>query len=280
MANPLPDDPMIPRPFRLTGKRKELADVVTLVLEPRNATNWNGFRPGQFNMLYLPAVGEVAISLSGDPSNSSRLVQTIRDVGQVTKSLVGLSPGELVGVRGPFGNPWPIDAAEGQDVVVAAGGLGLAPLRPVIYALLANRDAFGRVTLLYGARSPDEILFREELQAWRGRLDMYVDVSVDHAPTDWRGPVGVVTTLIETARFDSHNSVAFICGPPLMMRLCSQVLSNRGIDAARIYLSMERNMKCAIGLCGHCQLGPDFICKDGPVLPLSRLAPRLSLMEI
>lgn len=280
MAHPMPEAPMIPRPFRIKAKRKELEDVFSLVVEPRNGSEWNGFLPGQFNMLYLPALGEVPISLSGDPADPRSLVQTIRKVGAVTKALVGLSPGELVGVRGPFGTPWPMDAAEGQDVVVVAGGLGLAPLRPVIYELIANRDAFGRVSLLYGARSPDEILFREELQTWRGRLDMEVDVSVDHAPLDWRGPVGVVTTLIETARFDARESIAFVCGPPLMMRFSSQALSNRGVEADRIFLSMERNMKCAIGLCGHCQLGPDFICKDGPVLPFSRLALRLSRMEL
>jgi NAD(P)H-flavin reductase len=289
MASPMPEapplagrdsDPMIPRIFRVRGKHRELADVVTLVLEPRKDSDWQGFRPGQFNMLYVPPIGEVPVSMSGDPADSTSPVQTIRAVGLVTQALVDLEPGALVGVRGPFGTPWPLKSMEGEDVVVVAGGLGLAPLRPVVQHLIRHREEFGRVTLLYGARSPDDILFRDELQQWRGRLDMDVDVSVDHAPTVWRGPVGVVTTLIETARFDPDDTVGLVCGPPLMMRFASHALTQRGVDSESIYLSLERNMQCAIGLCGHCQLGPDFICKDGPVLPLSRVLPRWASMEI
>jgi NAD(P)H-flavin reductase len=231
-------------------------------------------------MLTVFGVGEVPISLSGDPGDPSRLVHTIRAVGPVSRALVQLKAGALVGLRGPYGVGWPIEAAAGRDVVVIAGGLGLAPLRPAIYRLLAERGRYGRLILLYGTRSPDDILFRAELESWRRRLDMAVEVTVDHATSDWHGNVGVVTTLIRSARFDPSHALALVCGPEVMMRFAIAGLKDAGVDSEAIYLSMERNMKCAIGLCGHCQLGPVFVCRDGPVFRHDRIGAVLAMREI
>jgi len=231
-------------------------------------------------MLYVFGVGEIPLSISGDPQQKDLTVHTVRNVGIVTGALAGLRKGDCVGLRGPFGSGWPIDAAEGNDVVVIAGGIGLAPLRPVLYKLLANREKYGKVVLLYGTRSPEDILFRKELESWRGRFDMEVDVTVDHAMADWRGSVGVVTSLIPRANFDANNCIAMICGPEVMMYFCALELLKCGLDATEIYLSMERNMKCAMGFCGHCQLGPKFICKDGPVFSYDRIRDWLTKGEI
>lgn len=258
-------DPMLPRSFEIMRRIRETADTFTIELEPQVGEPECHFAPGQFNMLYLFGVGETAISISGDPTRSSSLVHTIRAVGTVTKQIAQLKKGDVLGVRGPFGAPWPLDMAEGNDVVLVAGGIGLAPLRPVLYQLLADRGKYGRILLLYGTRNPADILFRRELEKWRARFDMEVDVTVDSAKDDWRGSVGVVTTLIERAPLDPFNTVAMICGPEIMMRYAIRELLKRGIDEQTIYLSMERNMKCAIGFCGRCQYGPAFICKDGPV---------------
>ena len=258
-------DPMLPRSFEIKRRIRETADTFTLELEPQVGEPEFHFAPGQFNMLYLFGVGETAISISGDPTRPSSLVHTIRAVGTVTKKIRQLKKGDVLGVRGPYGVPWPLDMAEGNDVVLVAGGIGLAPLRPVLYQLLADRGKYGRIHLLYGTRNPADILFRRELEKWRARFDMEVDVTVDSAKDDWRGSVGVVTTLIERAPLDPFNTVAMICGPEIMMRYAIRELLKCGIDEQTIYLSMERNMKCAIGFCGRCQYGPAFICKDGPV---------------
>lgn len=258
-------DPMLPRSFEIMRRIRETADTFTLELEPQVGEPEFHFAPGQFNMLYLFGVGETAISISGDPTRPSSLVHTIRAVGTVTKKIAQLKKGDVLGVRGPFGVPWPLGMAEGNDVVLVAGGIGLAPLKPVLYQLLADRGKYGRILLLYGTRNPADILFRRELEKWRARFDMEVDVTVDSAKDDWRGSVGVVTTLIERAPLDPFNTIAMICGPEIMMRYAIRELLKRGIDEQTIYLSMERNMKCAIGFCGRCQYGPAFICKDGPV---------------
>jgi NAD(P)H-flavin reductase len=273
----LQDDPSLPRPARLRRRRRDSKEIWTLDLE---APETPPFAAGQFNMLTVFGVGEVPISLSGDPGDPSRLVHTIRAVGPVSRALVQLKAGALVGLRGPYGVGWPIEAAAGRDVVVIAGGLGLAPLRSAIYRLLAERGRYGRLILLYGTRSPDDILFRAELESWRRRLDMAVEVTVDHATSDWHGNVGVVTTLIRSARFDPSHALALVCGPEVMMRFAIAGLKDAGVDSEAIYLSMERNMKCAIGLCGHCQLGPVFVCRDGPVFRHDRIGAVLAMREI
>jgi NAD(P)H-flavin reductase len=273
-------DPMVPRIARVRRRQRDLKDVVTLTLEMEDGGDLE-FTPGQFNMLTVFGVGEVPISISGDPAKpGGGLVHTIRDVGAVSGALARLGPGDAVGVRGPFGVGWPVTEAKGSDVVVLTGGLGLAPLRPAIYSLLANRRQYGKIALLYGARGPGEILFRSELEQWRRLLDIQLYVTVDHADTDWFGSVGVVTTLVPRADFDPEHTLAMVCGPEIMMRFGVSALRDAGVNDQSIYLSMERSMKCAIGLCGHCQLGPVFVCKDGPVFRNDRLAPLTAAKEL
>jgi NAD(P)H-flavin reductase len=278
-ARAIAADPMVPRVARVRRRRRDGPDVWTLDIEPA-AADTAPFMPGQFNMMTVFGVGEVPISFSGDPREPDRLVHTVRAVGPVSAALTRLGPGDVVGLRGPFGVGWPMAESAGRDVVVVAGGLGLAPLRPALYALLAERARYGRIALLYGSRGPAEILFRRELEAWRRRLDIDVAVTVDHAAGDWHGNVGVVTTLIPRAAFDPPNAIALVCGPEIMMRFAIAALGDAGIAEDAIYLSMERNMKCAIGFCGHCQLGPVFVCRDGPVFRYDRVRRLLALKEI
>ncbi len=259
------DDAMLPRQYRIDRVRKETNDTFTMELVPANGCKEVAFLPGQFNMLYVYGVGEVPISISGNPSKHKKLIHTTRAVGSVTNAMQKMKKGGIIGVRGPFGTSWPVEKAHKHDVVIIAGGIGLAPLRPAIYKILDDRAQFGKVVLLYGTRTPSDILFRRELEQWRSRLDMEVYVTVDRASGDWRGNVGVVTTLIPQAPFDPTNTIAFICGPEIMMRFTILELQKRGVTRDNIYVSMERNMKCGIGLCGHCQLRETFICKDGPV---------------
>jgi NAD(P)H-flavin reductase len=272
--------PMLPQPFRVIHYRKELKDTFTLVLKPEDGSPEFHFQPGQFNMLYHPGAGEVPISISGDPHNPRQLVHTIRAVGNVTRLLQKYQSGDALGVRGPFGSPWPVEKAVDLDLVIVAGGLGLAPLRPVIYHVLAHRQDYGNVELIYGARSPRDLLFRRELERWRGRFDLRVHATVDSAGPDWRGGVGVVTNLIGRARFDPHHTMALVCGPGVMMRFTIQELQRLGLQSQDIYVSLERNMQCGLGLCGHCQLGPFFVCKDGPVFSYDRVGKWFDRREI
>jgi len=260
---------MLPHRCRIVDRRQDNEDTFTLTMEP--VEGMNGFAPGQFNMLYVFGTGEVPISISGDPNAPEALVHTTRNVGTVTSAMDALKPGDMLGVRGPFGNHWPVEEARDRDVILVAGGIGLAPLRPALYHLLANRGDFGKIILLYGARTQEEMLYREELEHWRARFDLEVHVTVDRATGGWRGNVGVVTTLIPRAPFDPDNSIAMVCGPEVMMRFTVQALRKRGVPLDYIYLSMERNMKCGAGLCGRCQFGPFFICKDGPVFRFDRM---------
>ncbi len=272
-------DAFVPALYRVAWARAELADTVTLALQPLAGARPD-YGPGQFNMLYAFGVGEAAISISGDATDTAYYVHTIRNVGAVSGALTGLREGATVGVRGPYGTSWPVVAAAGADIVFVAGGLGLAPLRPAIYHVLANRAQYGRVVLLVGSRDPAGILYRHELAAWRQRLDVDIAVTVDHADAEWRGNVGVVTRLIARAVFDPRECVALVCGPELMMRYAANGLRDAGVAAERIHLSMERNMKCAIGLCGHCQFGATFICKDGPVMRYDSISRLLVAREI
>ena len=271
---------MLPAPYRVERVRREMADVFTLDLGANGGPGGLAFAPGQFTMLYVFGVGEVPISISGDPTEPGKLVHTVRAVGAVTRALCDSKRGSTIGVRGPFGSSWPMQEAEGRDVVIVAGGIGLAPLRPAIYHLLANRQRFESIVILYGARTPEDLLFARELEKLRGRFDLEVRVAVDSAGPDWRGRIGSVTTLIPRATFDPGNTVAMVCGPEIMMRFTVQELATFKVDPGRIWISTERNMKCAVGFCGHCQLGPKFVCKDGPVFRHSELAPYLRIREI
>ena len=274
-----PEGIWIPRRYRVGAVRPEIDDTVSLELAP-DGGEAPAFEPGQFNMLYAFGIGEAAISLSGDPADRARLVHTVRGVGPVSRALAGLAVGASVGVRGPFGAGWPMVNARGRDLVLIAGGLGLAPLWPALLRVLADRSRFGRVVLLAGMRTPREILFRAPLAAWQGRADLEVEVTVDRADTDWHGHVGVVTNLIPRLELDPRKATAFVCGPEIMMRHTAERLLAAGLESTQIFVSMERNMKCAIGLCGHCQFGSAFVCKDGPVMRFDRVAHALAVREL
>jgi len=268
--------------FVAVGQRvRETHDVFTLKIPIQSdSVLQQAFSPGQFNMLTAFGVGEAAISISGDTSVKGELVHTIRAVGPVTRALTNLEANDLVGIRGPFGAGWPVNNATGHDVLIIAGGVGLAPLRSVVYYLLQQRPRYGRVALLYGARHPSEMLYKHELDQWRRTPGLQVRTTADHADTDWAGDIGVVTRLLPKVRFDPLATVAMICGPEIMIQVTATALQDMGVSSKQIYVSLERNMKCAVGLCGHCQFGPHFICKDGPVLPLDRITTLLNLREI
>jgi NAD(P)H-flavin reductase len=275
-----PTDPMLPQPFVVREVSKETPDTFTLRLAPEDITTGSVFQPGQFSMLWAFGVGELPISISGDPALHECLVYTVRSVGQATHSLVNQKVGSSVGVRGPFGVGWPVEAARGRDVIVIAGGIGLAPLRPVIYQVLQNRKDYGRLVIIYGARSPRDLLYRKELAKWAHSPETQVLVTVDYGGLSWRGHVGVVTSLFKYSRLHSACSLAMVCGPEIMMRFVIRELEGQGLSRDDIYLSMERNMKCAVGFCGHCQYGPHFICKDGPVFRCEQVRPLWEKYEL
>lgn len=273
-------DPMRTVPYRVTGLHVDNEDTFTLEVTPPAGHEIVPFRPGQFNMLYVFGVGEVPISISGDPDRPGVLVHTTREVGAVTRAMRGLRIGDAIGVRGPFGSSWPVEKAEGRDVVLIAGGIGLPPLRPALYHVLARRERYGRVMLLYGARTPEDMMFPDELAKWRAMFDLEVHVTVDRATGNWRGNVGVVTPIVKRAPIDPRRTIAMICGPEVMIRFACQELARRGVSPQDTYVSLERNMKCAVGLCGHCQLGAHLVCRDGPVFSYDQVERMLDLGEV
>lgn len=279
--------PLSPEPYRVVGRRIEVADVVTLTIEPCRS-HPPAFSHGQFNMITAYGVGEVALSICGAPGGPGPIEHSVRDVGAVTHALCNAQVGATLGVRGPFGTNWgTAEVGDGTDVVVVAGGTGLASLRGAVQELIDRRSwtgqvegkgkGMGRVFVLVGARSPGQILFADQLEEWR-RSGAHVAVTVDLGAPGWSGPVGVVTSLLPEARFDPLRSVALACGPEIMMRFAARALIDRGVDSRRIWVSLERNMQCGVGLCGHCQLGPILVCRDGPVVRYGGLAEQL-LME-
>lgn len=271
-------NPWLPQLLRVRSVRDETALVCTFELEvPPEGFD---YRPGQFNMLYAFGVGEVPISISGDSAGRDRLVHTSRAVGKVTEALARLEPGMQVGVRGPYGSAWPLDLCEGHDVLVVAGGIGLAPLRGALLHLLRRRERYGRIALLIGGRSPDQLIFWDEIAAWERSDALQAEVTVDHAPPDWDRHVGVVTDLLPRARIDPGDAIALLCGPEVMMRFAADSIRDLGIPGERMFVSLERNMKCALGHCGRCQLGPNYVCKDGPVLPWSKVGHLILMGEI
>lgn len=272
--------PLVPVLHRVVGRRRETADTVTLRLAPLAAAG-AGYRPGQFHMLTAYGVGEIAISISGGPTDGSGPVHhTVRSVGAVSEALCRSRRGDVVGVRGPYGQGWEVDGAAG-DLVVVGGGLGLAPLRPSILEAVAGAGREGRrVFVLAGARAPELLLYPDELQRWAQHAGVVVDTIVDHARPGWRGQVGLITRLVETAKFEPAQTTALVCGPEVMMRFVISALLTRGVRAERVRVSLERNMKCGVGWCGHCQLGPVLVCRDGPVLTADRAAPLLAVPEL
>lgn len=273
-------DPMVPWPVEIQRVIWETDDTFTLLLDMKGASPEYKFKIGQFNMLYVPGIGEAAISISSDAARPRQISHTIHRVGMVTTALAQMKRGEIVGLRGPFGSSWPVDVALGHDVCVVAGGIGLAPLRPLMYAMFKARASFGRIILLYGARTPLDLLYRVELEEWSSRHNVEVLVTVDRGDSSWKGYIGVVTNLFTYIKLDARATIAYVCGPETMMKFTLDELDRRGLPPDQVYLSMERNMKCAVGFCGHCQFGPTFICKDGPVFPLPRIRPLLDKKEL
>ena len=273
-------DAMAPSAAVVSSVTKETHDTFTLTMEPGNGAPLHAFQPGQFSMLYVFGTGELPISISGDPEEEGRLVYTVRSVGVVTHALVTKRPGEMVGIRGAFGTAWPLKEARGRDVLVVAGGIGLAPLRPALYYILRHRGDYGKVTVLYGARSPADILYKKQLSAFGYVPETKVLTTVDYGGLSWRGYVGVVTTLFRYVNLLPDKTTAMVCGPEIMMRYVLRELELRGMAASNVYLSAERNMKCAVGFCGHCQMGPFFVCKDGPVFASDRLRPWMDRYEL
>jgi anaerobic sulfite reductase subunit B len=272
----------VPCFYRVASRREDTGDTVTLELaEPAGPVP--AFAPGQFAMLTALGVGEVPISVSGLGDSAGgrarRLQHTLRAVGAVTGALCAAQPGGLIGVRGPFGTGWDVASAAGRDIVIVAGGIGLAPLRPVVLTALADRSRYGRIVLLAGARTPGDLLYAGDLDRWR-RAGVEVAVTVDQADSGWSGEVGLVTQLIRPAGLAPGNSVAFICGPDVMMRVTADALAALGIPAGRIRVSLERNMRCGAAWCGHCQLGPLLVCRDGPVVGYDRAAALMRVREL
>jgi NAD(P)H-flavin reductase len=236
------------------------------------------FKPGQFNILSVPGYGEAAISISSAMDEQEAIGHTIRLAGNVTNAIGRLKVGDTLGVRGPFGTSWPIEKHVGKDIYIAAGGIGLPPLRPVIYHIIRNRTDYGKVVLLYGARTPQDLQFVDEYNAWR-EADIEVLITVDRADESWEGTVGVVPIMFYHLRIDPINSVAFTCGPEIMMRFVVYEALARRLPEKHIFVSFERNMKCGFGSCGHCQLGPFFVCKDGPIFTYDQLQPYFNIED-
>lgn len=266
---------LVPSPYRVVRRHRETADTVTIELEPA-AAPLRPFAPGQFAMVYAFGVGEIPVSVSRTAADG-RLTHTVRAAGAVSRALCGLPAGASVGVRGPFGTGWDLPAARGHDLLVVAGGIGLAPLRPIVDAVLAEPAAYGRLNVLAGARTPDDLLYGAESPTW---WRPFGAVTVDRPRAGWTGRVGVVTALLGEARFAPDRTTAFVCGPEVMIRATARELTHRGVRADRVRISLERNMRCATGHCGHCQLGPLLLCRDGPVVGYDLAEPLLTVREL
>lgn len=268
---------LIPEFYPLHSFRRENSDVFSLEIQLKEHFF---FQPGQFNMLCLPGIGEVAISISGDPEESSSLRHTIREVGSVTEVMAKMKKGDLLGIRGPFGQGWPIKKLSGKDLLLVAGGLGIAPLRPLIHLAKNNRGDFSRIILLYGVKKPENFIFSRELARWEKKINLEVWKIVEIGDENWQAEVGLITDLLPKISLDPKRTVMFTCGPEIMMRFAALTALEVGLKEENIFLSLERNMKCATGFCGHCLYGPFFICRDGPVFPYHRLKNLLPIQEL
>ncbi|GHC52554.1 FAD/NAD(P)-binding protein [Streptomyces flavofungini] len=265
----------LPVPHRVVDRHRETHDTVTLRLKPVGEA-LSAFAPGQFAMMYAFGRGEVPISVSGIPRDGD-LVHTVRGVGAVSAGLYDAQVGDVLALRGPYGTGWELSAATGHDLLVVAGGIGLAPLRPLIHDAVLDAEAYGRLNVLIGARGPAELICRAETGRWP---TAYTGVTVDRPGDGWTGQIGVVTRLLGLARFEPTATTAFVCGPEPMIRATARDLLHRGLPADRIKVSLERNMRCATGHCGHCQLGPLLLCRDGPVVGWDIAEPLLYVREL
>ncbi|KUI30361.1 oxidoreductase [Mycobacterium sp. IS-1742] len=280
MTTPTPASAMSPVPYRVRTRIAENHDSATLCLEPVGDP-LRAPKPGEFMMLYAFGIGEVAISVSGSPTDTDDAVtHTIRAVGAVSRALHDAQPGTVIGMRGPLGTDWGLDDAAGRDLVIVAGGVGLAPLRPVVLGALAERDRYGRVALIAGARSRDDFLFADELRRWADSGAVDVHLTVDVPVQGWPGEVGFVTEPLRRLPVRPDRTTAFLCGPEPMMRNSAAELVRKGLAPNKIRVSLERNMQCGIGWCGHCQLGPLLLCRDGPVVGYDVAEPLLQVEEL
>jgi anaerobic sulfite reductase subunit B len=275
VAEQLSPGVMVPQAFNVSSRRQDTVDTVTLTLEPPDGAA-PAIAPGQFMMVYAFGIGEVPISVSG--ASATDVALTVRAVGAVSQAICSAPVGSMLGLRGPFGNSWPLAAAAGADVIVVAGGIGLAPLRMLIRRVIGDRAAFSAFCVLYGARAPGDLLYLDEIARWRQAAD--VAITVDTADANWTGQVGVVPKLVGAAQFAGAAAHAFVCGPEIMMDFTVQALINRGVAPEQIHLSMERHMDCGVGLCGHCQLGPTLICRDGAIYSHAEIGALMGVREL
>ena len=263
------NNPLRPKPAVIKDIRQETYDTITYTFSFVNSDERASYSylSGQFNMLSLWGYGEAAFTLTSDPHlTNGTFDHTIRVVGDVTRALSGLKIGDTVGLRGPYGTFWPLQKAVGNHVLVVAGGTGLAPLRSVLEHVLARRDQYGPLTILYGARTPRDLLFERDFQRWRDASDTKLLLTVDRMDGEaWSHTIGVVPVLFEKAPPSPENTIAFVCGPEIMMRFVTVDLIKRGFGEEQIFLSLERRMRCGIAMCGHCFFGHKFVCRDGPV---------------
>ncbi|KTD30453.1 FAD/NAD(P)-binding protein [Legionella maceachernii] len=266
-------DAYLPQAAKIKARRQESRTIFTLDLQfvEKSQRQTFSFYPGQFNMLYLYGVGEVAISISSDPAEQAYLSHTIRAVGRVTKAMQQLQKGDYVGIRGPFGQGWPLKEALGKDIVIVTGGLGCAPTVSVINYILARRQEYGALTIFQGIKHSDDFIFRKQYEKWQTMPQTEIYIAADKAGPKWPWSVGYVTDLIASLKLNANNTIAMMCGPQGMMLAASLALVNQGVSENAIYLSMERNMECGIGHCGHCQYGGLFICKEGPIFAYDRI---------
>lgn len=272
-------NPYVPHPARILERRQESDTIFTLRLRFEEAAVREHYRfaPGQFNMVYLFGVGDVPISIVSDPETEGVFDHTIRRVGRVTEGLAALREGDCVGIRGPYGRGWPLTLAEGRDVLVITGGLGCAPVVSVIHYVIRRRRRFGRLTIIQGVKHSDDLIYRDQYEAW-GQLpntEVHVAANAVHGPWPWH--VGPVTELIERAAPDPHRTIAMMCGPEGMMLAAARILLEKGMPEGALYLSLERNMQCGIGHCGHCQIGGHFVCRDGPVFSFAEVRELLGI---
>ncbi|MBY4676130.1 FAD/NAD(P)-binding protein [Marinobacterium arenosum] len=270
-------NPQLPVSAEVIDRVQESPSIFTLrlrLVDPQQQRAYS-FQPGQFNMLYLFGVGEVAISIVSDPQDETLIDHTIRVVGRVTEGLAKLQPGQQIGLRGPFGRGWPMAQAQGRDLLIVTGGLGCAPVVAVINYVLLRREQFGRLTIIQGVKHADDLIWRARYDYWSRLPNTEVLIAADQGGPLWPFHHGRVTDLLERLELVPARSIAMLCGPEGMLKAASEGLRRQGLAGDDIYLSMERNMQCALGFCGHCQYGADFICRDGPVFSYRQIADRL-----
>lgn len=267
MTNGVLTDPYLPFEAEIVECTQNTASIFTLHLRftEHQRHQLYTFHPGQFNMVYLFGVGEVAISIVSDPDEKETISHTIRAIGRVTKAMRTLKQGDKIGIRGPFGRGWPLHKVQGKDVVVVTGGLGCAPTVSIINYILARRSQYGNLKILQGVKHSEDFIFRKQYEKWKESTHTEVYVAADQVGPHWPWGRGHVTDMIEKLELQAANTVAMLCGPEMMMHATIKALKSRQIAEENIYISMERNMECGIGQCGHCQYGGLFICKDGPV---------------